>query len=317
MSYDVIIVGAASAGLTAALYTGRQGLRTLVVSKDVGGQALLTSDIQNYPGIISTGGLELMDKFEAQAKSFGAEFVFDEVAEILDTGDACFRLKTVTGKEFESCALILAFGKTPRDLGASGEQRLKGKGVSYCAVCDGPLFKGKPVAVVGSADQALDAAGYLSRLASEVYLIHRGPKPIADDELLGRVKSAGNVEFIANSEVSEMKGKDELENLVVLNKDTGETSQLKVEGVFVEIGYVARTGFVQQLVQLNGRNEIVVDKECNTSHPGIFAAGDVTDVPYKQAVVSAGQGCIAALSAYNYLQRLRGKSAIRADWKSL
>lgn len=314
--YDVIIVGAASAGLTAAIYASRQGLQTLVVSKDMGGQALLTNDIQNYPGFLTIGGFELMSKFEEQAKFFGAEFVYDEVVEVKESNDVGFYVRTPS-RSFEGWALILAFGKTPRDLGVLGEDRLKGRGVSYCAVCDGPLFKGKTVAVAGSGPPAMDALQYLKQLADKTFLIHMGQKPIGDDELYERLKGYRNVEFVSNAKVVEIRGTSKVESIAIENTRTKEITESKVDGLFVELGYVAKTDFIKDLVDLNKNREIIVDEYCATSHTGIFAAGDVTNVPYKQAVISAGQGGIAALSAYNYLQKLRGKAAVRADWKVL
>lgn len=314
--FDVIVVRAASAGLTAALYTSRQGLKTLVISKDMGGQALLTGDIQNYPGFLTIGGFELMNKFEEQAKHFGAEFAYDEVQEVRERDGVCFTVKTPNG-EYGSCVLILAFGKTPRDLGVSGEQNLKGKGVSYCAICDGPLFKRKTVAVIGSGDPAMEAADLLAQFASKVYLVYQWSRIIGDEELITRLKNRGNVVFIPSSRVTEIKGDSKVESILLQNAVTEGISEVALDGVFVELGYVPRTEFVRNLVQLNAKGEIVVDKEAATSHHGIFAAGDVTDTPYKQAVVSAGQGAVAALSAYNYVQKMRGKAAVRADWKVL
>src|SRR3990172_8913750 len=174
--FDVIIVGGASAGLTAAIYAARQNLKTLVITKDIGGQALLTDHIENYPGHDLIGGFELISKFEEQAKSFGANFVYDEVVSITRREDVCFVVKT-SNSEHETSTLVLAFGKTPRDLGVPGEAKLKGKGVSYCAICDGPLFRGKVVSVAGSGDPALDAAALLSGVVRKVYLIHTWEKP--------------------------------------------------------------------------------------------------------------------------------------------
>ncbi len=317
--YDVMIVGAASSGLTAALYTSRQGLKTLVLSKDVGGQALLTNDIQNYPGYLTIGGFELMQKFEEQAKFFGTRFVYDEVLQLKERDDcpgACFSVKT-TNAEYYAPVAILAFGKTPRDLGVPGEDRLKGKGVSYCAVCDGPLFKGKTVAVVGSFDPALDAAQILAGLAKKVYLVHNFDKPLGDEDLLDRVSKRENVELLPNSRVLELKGESKLASVLIENTKSKTRNELQSDGVFIELGYVAKTQWVRDMVQLNSAGEIMVDQNCATSHPGIFAAGDVTNTPFKQAIISAGQGAVAALSAYNYLMRLRGRSAVRADWKVL
>ncbi len=314
--YDIIIVGGASAGLTAALYVARQGLNTVVITKDIGGQALLTDSIENYPGFEQIGGFELMNKFEAQAKSFGSGFIYEEVTGIRENEPNCFTVQT-TGNEYQGCTLILAFGKTPRDLGVPGEAELKNKGVSYCAVCDGPLFKDQKLAVVGAGDPALDAAIFLKALAAEVNVVHRTDRPVGSEGTIQILKNDSKVRFIANSIVKRINGSSKVESLTLEDRALNEESYLLVDGVFIEMGYVAKTDIVKELVQLNGNKEIVVDKECNTSHPGIFAAGDVTDTPFKQAIVSAGQGCTAALSAYNYLAKLRGKSAVKADWKAI
>jgi thioredoxin reductase (NADPH) len=312
--FDIIIIGGASAGLTAALYASRQNLKTLVITKDIGGQALLTDHIENYPGFNAIGGFELMSKFEQQAKAFGAEFVYDEVTSITMNEDTCFTL-TTPNATYGTCAVILAFGKTPRDLDVPGETKLKGKGVSYCAVCDGPLFRGKRVAVVGSGDSAMDAALLLSNVAGKVYLMHTWEKPLGDQETLQNLKTNSKIELVPFTHVTEIFGDKSVESIAVEDSRTKEHKQLPVDGVFVEVGYVAKTGFLKELVRLNGRKEIEVDRECATSQPGIFAAGDITDVPFKQAVISAGQGAIAALAAYNHIQRLRGGSSVRADWK--
>jgi thioredoxin reductase (NADPH) len=320
MPYDTIVVGGSAAGLTAGLYSSRQGMKTLLVTKDVGGQMLLTKDIENYPGFSSIGGFELANKFKEQAESYGTEFVYDEVlaiSEDADCPDLCFKVKTGSS-EFHTATVILAFGKTPRDLEVKGEAELKGKGVSYCAVCDGPLFKGKNVAVTGSGDQALEAANYLSGVASRVTLIHAHEKPIGSEELVAQVLGLPNVRSVPNSRVRELQGSSKLERIIVESTaNDGRTESIDSSAIFVEVGYTAKTGFLRDLVRLNEKKEIEVDKGGKTSRPGIFAAGDVTDTPYKQAVISAAQGCAAALSAYNYLQRRRGKPAGRADWRSI
>jgi thioredoxin reductase (NADPH) len=325
LSYDVLVVGGASAGLTAAMYASRQGLKTLVITKDIGGQALLTNAIENYPPFEHIGGFELMQKFEQQARNFGAEFAYEEVLSITEHKEAGggFIVKTNNNnKQYSGHTLILAFGKTPRDLNVKGEKELNGRGVSYCAVCDGPFFKNKKVAIVGVGDPALEAALYLKELASQLYIIHQTDKPVGSEEsidLLLQNKNDSNkkISFISNSIVKAINGNSKVESLTLYNSKTKSESKLDVDGIFVEMGYVARTDIVKDLVKLNGSKEIIVDKYCSTSSKGIFAAGDVTDVPYKQAIISAGQGAIAALSAYNYLQRLKGKPAIRADWKSV
>ncbi len=323
MLYDILVVGGASAGLTAAMYASRQGLKTLVITKDIGGQALLTNAIENYPPFEHIGGFELMQKFEQQARNFGAEFAYEEVLSITERKEdgGGFIVKTSNNnKEYSGYTLILAFGKTPRDLNVKGEKELSGRGVSYCAVCDGPFFKNKKVAIVGAGDPALEAALYLKELASQLYIIHQTDKPVGSEEsidLLQNKNNSNKISFISNSVVKAINGNSKVESLTLYNSKTKSESKLDVDGIFVEMGYVARTDIVKDLVKLNGSKEIIVDKNCSTSSKGIFAAGDVTDVPYKQAIISAGQGAIAALSAYNYLQRLKGKPAIRADWKSV
>ena len=321
MSYDVLVVGGASAGLTAAMYASRQSLKTLVITKDIGGQALLTNDIENYPPFEHIGGFELMQRFEQQARNFGAEFAYEEVLCITHHEGGGFVIKTNNkDKEYSGYVLILAFGKTPRDLNVKGEKELNGRGVSYCAVCDGPFFKNKKVAIVGAGDPALEAALYLKELASQLYIIHSTDKPVGSEESIDLLQNKDNnhkISFISNSIVKSINGNSKVESLTLYNSKTKSESKLDVDGIFVEMGYVARTDIVKDLVKLNDNKEIVVDKYCGTSAKGIFAAGDVTDVPYKQAIISAGQGAIAALSAYNYIQRLKGKPAIKADWKSL
>jgi thioredoxin reductase (NADPH) len=321
--YDVVVIGGASAGLTAAMYASRQGLKTLIITKDIGGQALLTNDIENYPAFEHIGGFELMNRFEQQAKSFGAEFVYEEVSSIQKnkTGHLTVKTAVITDNQYDTHTIILAFGKTPRDLNVPGEEEFKGKGVSYCAVCDGPLFKNKTVSIVGTGESTLEAAIYLKQLASKVNIIHRTDKPIGSEDTIDllqqRQQSSSKISFIPNSVVKSINGSSKVESLTLFNSKTNSEYKIAVDGVFIEMGYIAKTDIVKDLVRLNDNKEIIVDKYCATSHEGIFAAGDVTDVPYKQAVISAGQGAIAALSAYNYIQKLKGNPTIRTDWKSI
>lgn len=313
--YDVVIVGGASAGLTAALYTGRQGLKTLVITKDIGGQALLTNDIQNYPGFDQIGGFELMTKFQDQVTKYGVEFGYDEVTGIEGNSDEGFQLKTQYS-QYSAEALILAFGKTPRDLNVPGEEKYKGRGVSYCAVCDGPLYKGSKVAVIGNGDQAIEAANYLSGITEEVHVIQTSKKTLGDEEMIDALNRSGKVHFRNGTKVVQIDGEFAASSLKVINAD-GKEETLGISGIFVENGYITKTGFVKDLVELNKQGEIIVDNHSRTSAEGIFAAGDVTDVPYKQAIISAGQGATAALSAYNYIMKKRGKPPAKNDWKAL
>ncbi len=290
-------------------------MRTLVITKDIGGQALLTDEIQNYPGFMNISGFDLMVKFQQQAQAYGAEFLYDEVNSVRDM-DGHFIVGT-GGREISTYSVILAFGKTPRDLGVPGESKLKGKGISYCAVCDGPLFRNKTVAVAGNGDHALQAALYLSGVASKTYLIYKPRKLRDDDELAGTVMGLPNVEVMPGSTVETALGEAKLSSVVIKSDGKEEQKTLDVQGLFVEMGYVPKTDYVKDLVKLNDLKEIIINDNGETSRKGIFAAGDVTHVPYKQAVISAGQGATAALSAYNYVQKLKGKTAVKSDWRSI
>ncbi len=316
--YDSIVIGAASAGLTAALYLSRQAASTLVISKDIGGQALLTDDIQNYPGYGQISGFELMNKFQQQAASYGTKFVYDEVVSVEKLEDGNFSVKTGS-QEYQSISVILAFGKTPMNLNVPGEDTLRGRGVSYCAVCDGPLFKQLPIAVVGIGEHVLQAAVYLSGLASKLHVVYKGSRISEDDELYQQLREKPNVEFLLNYSVEKIEGDMTVNKVHIKSNQKGSTEKkaLEVEGLFIEMGYIAKTDFVKGLVDLTKGNEIITDKLGNTSQPGVFAAGDVTDIPYKQAVISAGQGSVAALSAYNYIQKKLGRTAVKSDWKSV
>ncbi|OGY46017.1 MAG: thioredoxin-disulfide reductase [Candidatus Buchananbacteria bacterium RIFCSPHIGHO2_02_FULL_45_11b] len=310
--FDIIIIGAGPAGLTAGLYASRRTLKTLILTKDLGGQAAITYDVENYPGVQVIDGPALMEKFKEQAQNFGAGIKFGEVRAI-NQKDGLFIIKTAS-EEFQAKSLILAFGLLPRDLDIPGEQKFKGRGVSYCAVCDGPLYKNKIAAVVGGGNAALDAAEYLAKLAAKVYLIHRRDQFRGEEVIVERLKKDPKVEMVLSSQIVEIKGGNFVEAVVLKENGGDKTREIKVSGVFVEIGYVAKTELVKNLVKLNEKGEIITDKNTSTSCPGIFACGDVTDCGYKQIVISAGEGAKAALQAYKYLC-LRGGEKILPDWE--
>lgn len=312
MKYDIIVIGGAFAGLSSAIYASRLGMKTLVVTKDIGGQGLLTNEIQNYPGFESISGFDLASKFQSQAQLYGCEFAYDEIRQVKEE-DGTFKLKGVE-ELYESDALILAFGKTPRDLGVDGEEKFKGRGVSYCSICDGPLYKNKEVAVAGAGDHALQAALYLSTVASKVYVTQKGNRISGSEDMVEQTKSLKNVEFLYESDVKEIKG-DKTVNSVELKKKDGTFNQLSVRAVFVEMGYVAKTQMLKDFVEMNKDNEVIINMNGETSRKGVFAAGDVTNIPYKQAIISAGQGSVAALSAINYIHQKRGKGSVKSDWK--
>lgn len=308
--YDVIIIGAGPAGLTAAIYAGRRALKTLVLSKDVGGQIARAPSVENYPGFDAISGAELSQKFQNQAEKYGAEVIFEEVVSI-GKEDKNFTVKT-SNKRYQSKSLILAYGKTPRNLDAKGEERFSGKGVSYCATCDMPVFRNKNVAIIGGGNSALDAAIYGAKIAKKVYIVHRRDEFRGDEETVKAARKIKNIEFVLNSVVKEIKGNNFVSSIVLENINSKQTREIQVSGVFVEVGFEVKTQIVEHLVKLDEFKQVIVDSFGATSHPGIFAAGDITNAPVKQAVSSAGDGCKAALAAYNWLHNIKTK--VMTDW---
>ncbi len=310
--YDVIIVGGAAAGLTAALYACRRTLKTLVVTKSIGGQAAMTPSIENYPGISQIGGVDLMMQFQEHAKSHGAEFVYETARALKKTGDVF----TVTSskKDYTAKAVILAFGLTPRNLDVPGEQELQGKGVTYCATCDAPLYKNKNVAVVGGTYEALDAALLLARLNAHVTLIHDKAGYPTYKKLFEQVQGNSAIQLRLESKVLRIEGSQRVTGITVAAKD-GTEDTIAVDGVFVENGHKIDSAWVGDLVEYDKTKSIVVTPNNETRTPGLYAAGDVTPLRDKQVVISAGEGAKAALSAYHYIQKMIGKPAIAVDWK--
>jgi len=307
--YDVIIVGAGAAGLSASIYTCRKKLKTLVISIDRGGQTLLTSRIQNYPGFEENHGANLMKIFEKQAKQEGAEFVNGRVINI--SKQDVFKVTLSNNEVYESKSVILAYGKVPAQLNIPGEDKFFGRGIHIYAVYDAPLFKDKIVAVIGGGNSALDSTLVLSKYTKKIYLIHRRNEFRGDEKLIQEVKSLKNCELILEYVPIEFRGKDKLNSIIIKNVNNNEKKEVKIDGCFVEIGYVNKVDFVKDLVDVNERNEIIIDMYCKTKTHGLFAAGDVTIIPYKQTITSAGEGCKAALSCYNYLT---GKTGTVIDW---
>ncbi len=314
--WDVIIVGAGAAGMSAGIYTCRRALSTCIISRDLGGQAALTDWIENYPGVLGqVHGLDLMENFKKQYEGFGGTLKFEEVKKI-EQGDGHFRVETSSSTETAQ-AIILAFGLTPRELNVPGEDRLKGKGVTYCANCDGPLYKGKVTGVVGAAGAALDAAEYLSRLCQKVYLFPQREKLLGSARLIEAVTAIEHIEIIYNKKIIEVTGDTKVDGVRWEDMATHAQGATPMDGVFIEIGYIARTDWVKGLVVLDKKGQVTVDKGNRTNVPGIFAAGDVTDVDYKQVVISAGEGAKAALEAYKYIQMSLGKPGVLTpDWGS-
>jgi thioredoxin reductase (NADPH) len=262
---------------------------------------IMTHQVENYPGLNKISGYDLMEKFNQQAKDLGVEFEFGEAQKIAKQKQE-FEILLDNGKKFSGKAVLLAFGLSHRQLNAPGEKELSGKGVTYCATCDGPLYRNKTVAVIGGGNSALDAVLYLSGLAKKVYLINRTDKFRAESGMLKRARALHNVEVRANTQVAEIIGDKKVSGLAIYNSQQPEQKEeLAVEGVFIEIGYEPRTAWLKDLIELSPAGEIIVDHGGNTSRPGILAAGDCTDAPFKQIVIAAGAGAQAALSAYKYL----------------
>ncbi|MFA5069759.1 MAG: FAD-dependent oxidoreductase [Patescibacteria group bacterium] len=310
MKYDVIIIGAGSAGLSAAIFASRRNLKTLLISEDIGGQATNAGLIENYPGVEAADGATLMMNFLKQAQRFGAEFKGEEAIGLTKKGNE-FLVKTNNG-EYLSSALVLSSGLSHRHLGVPGEEKFVGRGVAYCANCDAPLYKNKTVAVVGGGNSALDAALMLAQNSPKVYLIHRREIFRGEEILINQVLKNKAIEILYDSAVKEIKGENKVNQIIVEQK--GKNVTLNVEGVFVEIGYEVRADFLAGLVKQDEKNQIIVDHQGRTSLPGVFAAGDVTDTPYKQLVISAGEGAKAALACHQYLQAQGKTKNIFVDW---
>jgi len=310
--FDLIIIGGGPAGLSAGIYTSRRKLKTLILTKNIGGQAGYASQVENYPGFEAISGFELMQKFQKQAERFGCIFKYEEAIEVKKEKDI-FIAKTANN-EYKALSVILAFGMTPRNLNVLGEKEFLGKGVAYCATCDGPLFKNKTVAVVGGGNAALESVLYLASICKKVYQIHRRDEFSGEAILVDKIKGIKNVELILDSVVTKIKGDKFVRSVEVENLKTKEKKEIDLDGVFIEIGHVVNAEPIKNLVKIDENNAVIIDADCQTSIAGCFGAGDVTNIKYKQIVISAGEGAKAALSAYKYIQRLENKENPLFDW---
>ena len=301
---EVIIIGSGPAGYTAAIYAARAQLNPLMIASSVepGGELMKTTEVENFPGFPDgLMGPDLMANFQAQAERFGTEILFDDVVEVDLKGDVK-RVKTGGGQEFEAKAVIIATGAAYRELGLPKEKELSGHGVSWCATCDGFFFRDKVIAVVGGGDSAMEEANFLTKFASKVYVIHRRDSLKASKIMQKRSFDNPKIEFIWNSAVSELKGDAKLTGVVLENTQTGEKSDLDLDGLFIAIGNDPRVWLVENQVELTAERFIKVEgRSSKTSLPGVFACGDVIDPTYRQAITAAGSGCVAALDAEHYL----------------
>jgi len=297
--YDLIVVGAGPAGLSAALYAARKNLEVAVVSMDVGGQLGTTAEVENYPGIISVAGPDLVTQFEAHADRYGITKLIGEKVTGLAVEDRCRIVTTASGKRLRGRTVILASGADKRKLDIPGEKRLAGKGVVYCATCDGPLFTDKRVAIVGGGNSALEAAIEMSGMASAVTLISRGDW--TGDAILQDKVAASEVAAMKGYDPIEIHGEDRVTGLTVRSRADGATQRLDLDGVFIEIGLSASSDYALDLLPTNDRGEIHVDRGLETGVRGVFAAGDVNDGRDKQVIIAAAEGAKAALAAFDYL----------------
>ncbi len=303
MVYDVIIIGGGPSGMTSAIYSSRARLKTLLIEKaGCGGQIAITDHLENYPGFEQgINGFELTVKMQTQATNFGTEFVYGEVVS-LQLNDKIKKVVLSDNKEYSAKTIIISSGANFKKLGVKGEQEFIGKGVSYCATCDGPFFRNKEIAVVGGGDSALQEALYLTKFATKVNLIHRRNEFRATKILQEKVFEEQKINIIFDTVIEEISGKELLEQVKLKNVKTNTISQLSVNGVFVFAGWIPNTSFLNNQIKLNEQGYIITDDKMNTSMEGVFACGDVREKTLRQVVTATGDGAIAAFSAQHYLK---------------
>jgi len=302
MLYDLIIIGGGPAGITAGIYATRQRLNTLLITKSFGGQiARKAVGIENYPGFEEVSGLDLIGKFEKQLRKHKIDIERDGVRKVKKDGKK-FLIQTTSKNTFEGKTVIIASGADPRPLEIPGEKKFIGRGVSYCTTCDGPLFANKTVVVVGGGNSAFEAAVFLTNWVKKIYILEHALKVRADEESQEKARKTGKIEVITSTTLKKVQGKNFVDSVLYENNKTKKITSLKVDGIFVEIGSQPATSFVKGLVDFNEKDEIVIDlKTMQTKTPGLFAAGDVSSVFFKQIVIAAGEGAKAALAVSNYL----------------
>ncbi len=305
-TYDIGIIGGGPAGLTAGIYTSREGLETLLLEKGLcGGLPASTTLIENYPGFPQgTNGMDLMEKFKEQAQRFGSEIAeFNEVTEV-GVFEKKKRIKT-DNKEYYARSLIIASGSIPKKLNIPGEEKYAGKGVSYCATCDGPLYRGKDVAVIGCGNSGLQEGEALLNYVNSVTFIEFLPYMTAEKILQQRLKKDKRTEFLLNHELTSIDGEDLVSHVIAKDRQTGEKKRIDVSGVFIYAGFLPNSEFLQDIVELDKKGYIITDENMETSVPGIYAVGDVRSKKVRQIDVACGEGTIAAISARGYIKELK------------
>jgi thioredoxin reductase (NADPH) len=308
--HDLVIVGGGPGGLTAAIYAMRAAMKTVLIEKSIpGGQMAMTDDVENYPGFERIGGAELSMKFAEHAQAFGLEIVSQEVVAVVP-GIGHHTVKLADGTAYKTHAVVIGTGGSPRKLNVPGEDDYYGQGVSYCGVCDGFFFRGKTVVVVGGGDTAVEEALYLSKLAKQVYVVHRRDALRAGMILQQRLKNDCNAEILWNSVVTEIHAGDNGVNAVTL-KDTRteETRELATDGVFIFVGYNPNNQLVPEGTRMNPEGYVVTDDKCETSTPGIYVIGDLREKYAKQVILAAADGCLAALAAAHYVETRKAQAA--------
>ncbi len=301
--YDLMIVGGGPAGLAASVYAARKQLKTLLISVDIGGQINTTLGVENYLGYQFIEGLELIDKFHTQVNQFPIDQKIGDKVSRLEKIEAGFEAISEAGDKYQARAVVLATGKRPRKLNVPGETEFAGRGVTYCAICDGPVFSGQRVAVVGGGNSALEAALDMVKIAEHVDLVSLTPLT-GDPVLIDQLGDAKTVSIFTEYQTEQIEGQDFVNGVVIKDLKSGEKKRLDVTGVFIEIGLVPNSDLVKGLVKLNKWGEVPITPAGETEIRGLYAAGDVTNVPEKQIVVAAGEGAKATLQAHRYLQRL-------------
>lgn len=301
--YDLMVIGGGPAGLSASVYAARKRLDSLLLTRDIGGQVNMTLGIENYIGYQFIEGPELITKFQAQVSRYPLEQKIGVKVALLEKSDSGFTATTDSGEKYQSKVVVLATGKRPRQLNVPGETEYTGKGVTYCAICDGPIFAGQRVLVVGGGNSALEAALDMVKIAEHVDIVSLTPFT-GDAILIDKLSGAKNLDILIEHQVEKIEGETFVSRVLVKDNKSGQIKSLEVTGVFIEIGLMPNAEPVKDLLKLNEKGEVPVNAACETEIPGLYAAGDVTSVPEKQIVIAAGEGAKAALQAHRYWRRL-------------
>ncbi len=303
MIYDVVIIGAGPAGLSAALYCARRKLNAIILSKDLGGQAAWSASVENYLGFKSLSGIELIKKFNEHVSNYKIETKLNQEVKDINKTHNVFSITTTNDKVIKAKSVIICAGKVPRRLQIPGEKEFEKRGVAFCATCDAPLFSNKDVAVIGGGNAALDSALHLEKYANKIYLVTCNSDFIGEAQRIEKVRKSPKIEIFTNTDTKKIIGKKFVEGIELENKENKKVTKLPVSGVFIEVGSLPATGFLTHLLKLNNNGEIIINNKNETSVSGIFAAGDITSCQFKQIVIAVGEGAKASLSCVEYLNK--------------